>query len=134
VESELCHATVEYFGCVEGQSQIKPIMAKMEAILNFPKPKSKRKLMRFLGMGGYYRKFCPNCSTITSSLANLLRKGVKLSWTESCQFAFDNIMDFSKESKLVIDASDVGVDAVLLQEGKDKIDLPICYFSTNLTP
>jgi len=41
-------------------------------------------------------------------------------------------MDFSKEFK--VDASDIGVDAVLLQEGKDKIDLPICYFSTNLTP
>ena len=85
-------------------------------------------------MGGYYRKFCPNCSTITSSFTNWLRKAVKLSWTESGQFVFDNITDFSKEFK--VDASDVhvGVDAVLLQEGKDKIDLPICYFSTNLTP
>jgi hypothetical protein len=27
-------------------------------------------------------------------------------------------MDFSKESKLAIDANDVGVDAVILQEGK----------------
>lgn len=35
--------------------------------------------------------------------------------------------DSSKEFKLVVDASDVGVCAVLLQEGKDKIDLPICY-------
>ena len=27
-----------------------------------------------------------------------------------------------------MDASDVGVGAVLLQEGKDDIDLPNCYF------
>ena len=40
--------------------------------------------------------------------------------------------DFSKEFKLVIDASDVGVCAVLLQEGKNEIDLPICYFSNKL--
>jgi hypothetical protein len=34
---------------------------------------------------------------------------------------------FSKEYKLSVDASDVGVGAVLLQEGKDDIDLPNCY-------
>ena len=31
--------------------------------------------------------------------------------------------------KLTVDASDVGVGAVLLQERKDDIDLPNCYFS-----
>ena len=35
---------------------------------------------------------------------------------------------FSKEYKLTSDASDVGVGAVLLQEGKDNIDLLNCYF------
>ena len=36
---------------------------------------------------------------------------------------------FLKEYKLTVDASDVGVGAVLLQEGKDDIVLPNCYFS-----
>jgi hypothetical protein len=35
---------------------------------------------------------------------------------------------FSKEYKLTVDTSDVGVGAVLLQEGQDDIDLPNCYF------
>jgi hypothetical protein len=30
--------------------------------------------------------------------------------------------------RLTVDATDVGVGAVLLQEGKDDIDLPNCYF------
>jgi hypothetical protein len=34
---------------------------------------------------------------------------------------------FSKEYKLTVDASDVGVGAVLFQEGKDDIDLSNCY-------
>jgi len=92
-------------------------------------------------MAGYYRKFCPNFSTITSALTNLLKKNVKFVWAESCQLAFDKVKailtsepvltapDFSREFKLAVDASVVGVGAVLLQEGKDKIDLPICYFS-----
>ena len=35
---------------------------------------------------------------------------------------------FLKEYIISVDASDVGVGAVLLQEGKDDIDLPNCYF------
>jgi hypothetical protein len=35
---------------------------------------------------------------------------------------------FSKEYKLTLDVSDVGVGAVLFQEGKDDMDLPNCYF------
>ena len=38
---------------------------------------------------------------------------------------------FLKENKLTVDASDVGVGAVLLQEGKDDIDALNCYFSLN---
>jgi hypothetical protein len=34
---------------------------------------------------------------------------------------------YLKEYKLTVDASDVGVGALLLQEGKDDIDLPNCY-------
>ena len=37
--------------------------------------------------------------------------------------------DFVKEFKLAVDASDVGAGAVLLQEGDDKIDHPVAYFS-----
>ena len=36
---------------------------------------------------------------------------------------------FSKEHRFTVDASDVGVGAVLLDECKDDIDLPNCYFS-----
>ena len=57
-----------------GQGQVKPIEALVEAISNFPVPTCKRQLMRFLGMAGYYRKFCNNFSVITGSLTNLLSK------------------------------------------------------------
>ena len=41
-----------------------------------------------------------------------------------CQVATQG---YSKEYKLKVDASDVDAGAVLLQEGKDDIDLPNCY-------
>ena len=39
---------------------------------------------------------------------------------------------FSNKYRLTVDASDVGVGAVLLQERKDDIDLPNCYFFLNV--
>jgi hypothetical protein len=35
-------------------------MAKVDAINNFPNPTNKKQLMRFLGMIGFYTKFCSN--------------------------------------------------------------------------
>ena len=39
-----------------GQGKVKPVEAKVEAISDFPVPSGKRKLMRFLGVAGYYRQ------------------------------------------------------------------------------
>ena len=39
---------------------------------------------------------------------------------------------FSKEYRLTLDVSDVGVGALLHQEGKDDVDLPNCYFFLKL--
>ena len=124
-----------------GQGRIKPLEAKVNAISEFPVPKCKRQLMRFLGMAGYYRKFCKNLSGIAEPLTNLLNKSTKLKWNDKCQDAFDRLKailnsvpvvlapDFDKCFKLAVDASDVGIGAVLLQEDNNGVDHPVCYFS-----
>lgn len=106
----------------------KPVQAKISVILNFPRPTSKKQLMRFLGMAGYYRKFCPNFSTITEPLTTLLKKNVRFVWTENCEIAFEKLKamlvsapvlsapNFERPFKLAVDASDVAVGGVLLQE------------------
>ena len=52
-KSEFGQAYITYLGHVVGKGGIKPIQAKVEAILNFPTPTSKGQLMRFLGMVGF---------------------------------------------------------------------------------
>ena len=54
------HATVEYLGHIVGGGMVKPVAAKIEAVLAILPPTSRKQLMRFLGMVGYYRKFCKN--------------------------------------------------------------------------
>ena len=100
--------------------------------------------MRFLGMAGYYRKFCSNVSDISGPLTNCLSKKVKFIWDENCERAFCKIKaifqtapvlsapDFNKSFKLAVDASDLSVGGVLLQEDTDGIHHPVCYFSRKL--
>ena len=40
--------------------------------------------------------------------------------------------DFNKSFKLAVDASDIGIGAVLLQEDDNCIDHPVYYFSKKL--
>ena len=126
-------------GHVVGQGQVKPVDAKVKAISDFPVPTCKRQLMRFLGMAGYYRKFCDNFSGSAEPFTDLLRKRTKFIWTNDCQKAFDTLKvirknepvllapNFAKEFKLVVDASDTGAAGILMLE--DGVDHPVCYFS-----
>ena len=141
VKSEIAQAHVIFLGHVVGQGQVRPIQAKVEAIEKFPVPTTKKQLMRFLGMAGYYRRFCPNFSETVAPLTNLLCKRVKFIWSDACQKAFDKVKailmsspvlrapNFEKQFKLAIDASDNGIGAVLLQSGENEIDHPVSYYS-----
>ena len=121
-----------------GQSQVKSVEAKVEAVPDFPVPSGKRQLMHFLCMAGYYRKFCNNFSVISEPLTNLLGKRAKFIWTENCQKSFEKLKailrsapvllapSFDKEFKLALDASDVGASSVLLQEDDNGVYHPVC--------
>ena len=52
-KSEFGRAQVTYLGHVLGQSQVKPVCAKLEAIAHCPRPENKEGLMRFLGFLGW---------------------------------------------------------------------------------
>jgi len=141
VKSEFCQARVVFLGHVVEQGEVKPVAAKVQAIVEFPAPTNKYKLTRFLGMSGYYRKFCQNFSVVAEPFTRLLKKNEPFNWSRDCQSSFSKIKtlllsvpvlmapNFDKPFKLMVDASDVGSGAVLLQEGEDEIDHPVCYFS-----
>ncbi|XP_033761567.1 uncharacterized protein LOC117343335 [Pecten maximus] len=143
VKSELCCATVQYLGHTVGLGQVKPVQAKVEAIDKFPIPSNRKEVMRFLGMAGFYRNFCPNFSTVAYPLTNLLQKNVKFKWNAECQVSFEKIKailtnkpvlvapDFEKPFTIVVDACDIGVGAALTQN-VDDFDHPVSYFSKKL--
>ena len=138
---EFGKATVTYLGREVGQGQVRPVEAKVSAMLKYPVPTTRRDLRRFLGVAGYYRSFCKNFSTVAHRLTNLLSPNQSFQWTSDCNHAFESIKsllcnapvlsapDFTRPFKLEVDASGVGAGAVLIQEGQDGVDHPVGYFS-----
>lgn len=47
--------------------------------------------MRLLGMCGFYRRFVPNFAAVTTPLTNLLKKGMKFSWSRDCEKALETV-------------------------------------------
>lgn len=144
-KSEFGCASVTYLGHVIGQGKVAPVDAKIQTIVAYPVPTSKRALRRFLGMVGYYRKFCKNFAEVALPLTKLLKKSEKFVWNDACQKAFERLKfllchfpvlsspDFGKPFALAVDASDDAVGAVLLQQNEsDGVEHPVAYFSKKL--
>ncbi|KAI2644688.1 Retrovirus-related Pol polyprotein from transposon 17.6 [Labeo rohita] len=138
---EFAKGVVTYLGKQVGQGAVKPVEAKISAILEFPVPSNKRELRRFLGMSGYYRSFCPNFSALVSPLTDLLSTNRRFDWTNDCELAFNAAKDllchapvlsapnFKTPFRLQVDASATGAGAVLLQEDESHVEHPVSYFS-----
>ena len=133
-------ATVLYLGHEVGCGCVRPKNANVTAILDFPVPTTKREIRRFLGMAGFYRKFCPNFAEVAAPLTNLTTGTAKYIWDPACQEAFTQLKnmlvqrpvlqapDFSKPFALQTDASNIASGAVLLQE-RDGTLHPVAYHS-----
>ena len=143
-KSDFAIATVKFLGHVVGQGEVLPLDAKVQAIREFEVPKNKKSLMRFLGMIGFYRRFCKNFSDVAVPLTELLKKDVQYEWTEERQSVFDQLKEllvhspilaspnFDTPFKLYCDASDVGIGAMLAQDDEEGVEHPVSFYSKKL--
>ncbi|KAK4318163.1 hypothetical protein Pmani_004396 [Petrolisthes manimaculis] len=139
--------TVTYLGHVVGGGSLRPKEANSRAILAFPIPRTRKEVMRFLGMVGYYRRFCVNFATIAAPLTQLTSPKAPFKWTVACEEAFNKLKtfltskpvlktpDFDQPFNLQVYASGVGFGAVLLQPAVTSSILhPVAFFSAKLKP
>ncbi|XP_078239148.1 uncharacterized protein LOC144585818 [Pogona vitticeps] len=136
----------KYLGHMVGGGVIKPLEAKIEAVRDWPRPNTKKKVKSFLGLVGYYRKFIPRFSEIAAPLTDLTRKKAddRIPWTSDCEEAFQRLKqalinypvlrapDFDREFIIYTDASNSGVGAVLCQEDENGDQHPVSYLSRKL--
>ncbi|XP_078237133.1 uncharacterized protein LOC144584609 [Pogona vitticeps] len=137
---------IKYLGHMVGGGMIKPLEAKIEAVRDWPRPNTKKKVKSFLGLVGYYRKFIPRFSEIAAPLTDLTRKKAddRIPWTSDCEAAFQRLKealinypvlrapDFDREFIIYTDASNSGVGAVLCQEDENGDQHPVSYLSRKL--
>ncbi len=84
---------VRYLGFHLGHGQVRPQIDKTAAVAACPSPKTKKEVRQFLGLAGYYRRFVPNFSDLTSPLTDLTKKEAPdpVQWTELCQQALTKV-------------------------------------------
>jgi hypothetical protein len=104
-------------------------------------PKDVHDVRSFLGLANYFRRFLQGYSKMVVPLTNLTRKDRCWKWTEECQEAFEKVKhalnnapvlappELGKPFEMVLDASGVGLGAVLLQDGR-----PVAFESRKLPP
>lgn len=139
---------VTFLGYQVTAAGTKPLSTKVQAIQDFPVPRTVKELRRFLGMLNFYRRFVPNAAKSQAPLNSMLGgekvKGsdpvqmsqLQLEAFEECKRALSNATLLAHpreqaELSILTDASDVSIGAVLQQRVDSQWE-PLAFFSRKL--
>ncbi|GFS80691.1 retrovirus-related Pol polyprotein from transposon 297 [Trichonephila clavipes] len=135
---------VKFLGHIVGQGFRTPSEIKVQAVLEFPTPRTKTQIRAFLGLAGYYQKYINLFSVIAAPLTDALKGRAKkgeITWTTECENAFRELKgklidkpvlyapNFEREFIVQTDASNAGMGAVLTQLTEQGEEHPILYLS-----
>jgi hypothetical protein len=116
-------------GHLVGKAIIRVDLKNIEAMQDWPHPKTLKRFHGFLGLTGYYRKFVKNYGKIAAPLTTLLKNNY-FTWTPAaaqdlqtlkmamCTTPVSSLPNFTNTFVLECDASGKGIGAILMQEGR----------------
>ena len=115
---------VTFYGHIFSSEGLRADPEKIEAITNMSAPKNVSKVKSLLGMAQYVSRYVPE------PLRALTKKETPWQWSTEQQHAFDKLKDSltkshvmsyfnpAQETKVIVDASPVGLGGILAQDGK----------------
>jgi hypothetical protein len=133
-----------YLGFKFSAAGVSPDPGKVRDIKECVPPSNPTEMRSLLGLANYCARFIPNFATMTSPLRELTRKNVTWEWTPRHAEVLKNlkesltseaVMDYfdpAKKSHVIVDASPVGVAAMLTQPDESGPHI-IAYASRALT-
>lgn len=137
---------VPFLGHVVSVRGIEPDPVMTERIKDYLVPTDVTEVRRFLGLASYYWRFVPKFASIAALIHALTKKNVPFQWTTEYESAFGQLkLALSTPTVLVylrfgpgqdfileIDASTVGLGAILSQLQDDGTIHPIAYASRSV--
>ncbi len=135
---------VKFLGHIISGDTIRADPAKLECVAAWAQPTGVREVRTFLGFANYFRRFIADFASVAAPLESLLRQGVRFSWGDQHQAAFDGLRtrllsapvlrlpDGRRPYRVETDASDTRVAAVLLQQHEGQWH-PVAFLSRRLT-
>jgi hypothetical protein len=135
----------EFLGHIVSDKGISTDPRKIQAVRDWPTPRTVTELRSFLGLANYYRRFVQGYSRIAGPLTSLTGKGCSWMWGEAQDAAFQTLKqalinahilsppDFTKPFTVRCDASDFAIGAVLAQ-GEGDSERVVAYESRKLAP
>uniref|UniRef100_A0A674P5X9 Gypsy retrotransposon integrase-like protein 1 n=1 Tax=Takifugu rubripes TaxID=31033 RepID=A0A674P5X9_TAKRU len=150
IKAEKCvfhSASVGYLGYIVEEGRVRADPAKIQAVVEWPRPTDRTQLRRFLGFAGFIRRFIKGFSQVAAPLSALTSTSRPFTWTPEAETAFSALKDRfttapvlahpdpARQFIVEVDASDAGFGAVLSQrsEADQKIH-PCAYFSRRFDP
>lgn len=142
---ELKKPEITFLGHKLSKDGVRPTEDKVEAIRKCREPRTKEELRSFLGLVTFLSRFLPNLTTTTAPLRELIKKDSHFDWTNKHQEAFTTLkrqvsetsalgyFDLKDRTRVVTDASGVGLGAVLIQFDKGGSPRVIYYASKSLS-
>ena len=118
---------LEFFGYVFSKDGIAPDPKKVEEVVNLSTPSTASEVRSLLGMTNYCSRFIPDYATKTEPLRKLTHKDQPWCWTTEHDRAVNQLkealssapvtayFDPEKETEISVDASPVGLAAILSQ-------------------
>ena len=135
----------EFLGFLVSNGQVCVELSKISGISNWPlKLKNVKQVQQIPGVLGYQQSFIPNYTTKAKPLTNLLKKGIKFIWDDTCRKALqtlircitkDPVLEAPQKGKpfeLKTNASTYKIGAILFQKDERGKRQAIGYASRSL--
>ena len=136
---------VEFLGFKIHKDSVSPNPDKVKALRDYPVPRTRKQVQRFLGLCSYFRSHIPRYTESAFPLTKLTRKQSSFQWNQAEIASFETlkkslmgpavlkIFNPVLPTELHTDASKVGIGSILIQRNADGTPRVISFFSKRLS-